>query len=150
MNKACLIGRLTRDPELRYTSSNKAVASFTLAVNRQFTNQSGEREADFIPVVVWGKQAENVKNYINQGSQIAVEGRIQTRTFDDQNGQKRYVTEVIAESVQFLEKKKEQTQQEPFQNQTNCQVFNQAMNDNRNPFEEFGEQIQMGNPDLPF
>ena len=150
MNKACLIGRLTRDPELRYTSSNKAVASFTLAVNRQFTNQSGEREADFIPVVVWGKQAENVNKYIKQGDQLAVEGRIQTRTFDDQNGQKRYVTEVIAESVQFLEKKKEQTQQEPFQNQTNCQVFNQAMNDNRNPFEEFGEQIQMGNPDLPF
>lgn len=149
MNKACLIGRLTRNPELRYTQTQKAVATFTLAINRLVASD-GQKVADFISIVVWGKQAENVNKYIKQGDQLAVEGRIQTRTFDDQNGQKRYVTEVIAESVQFLEKKKEQTQQEPFQNQTNCQVFNQAMNDNRNPFEEFGEQIQMGNPDLPF
>lgn len=149
MNKACLIGRLTRNPELRYTQTQKAVATFTLAINRPVASD-GQKVADFISIVVWGKQAENVNKYIKQGDQLAVEGRIQTRTFDDQNGQKRYVTEVIAESVQFLEKKKEQTQQEPFQNQTNCQVFNQAMNENRNPFEEFGEQIQMGNPDLPF
>lgn len=149
MNKACLIGRLTRNPELRYTQTQKAVATFALAINRPVASD-GQKVADFISIVVWGKQAENVNKYIKQGDQLAVEGRIQTRTFDDQNGQKRYVTEVIAESVQFLEKKKEQTQQEPFQNQTNCQVFNQAMNDNRNPFEEFGEQIQMGNPDLPF
>ena len=149
MNKVCLIGRLTRNPELRYTQTQKAVATFTLAINRPVAND-GQKVADFIPIVVWGKQAENVNKYIKQGDQLAVEGRIQTRTFDDQTGQKRYVTEVIAEAVQFLEKKKEQSQQEPFQNQTNCQVFNQAMNDNRNPFEEFGEQIQMGNPDLPF
>ena len=149
MNKVCLIGRLTRNPELRYTQTQKAVATFNLAINRPVASD-GQKVADFISIVVWGKQAENVNKYIKQGDQLAVEGRIQTRTFDDQNGQKRYVTEVIAESVQFLEKKKEQTQQEPFQNQTNCQVFNQAMNDNRNPFEEFGEQIQMGNTDLPF
>ncbi len=149
MNKACLIGRLTRNPELRYTQTQKAVATFTLAINRPVASD-GQKGADFISIVVWGKQAENVNKYIKQGDRLAVEGRIQTRTFDDQNGQKRYVTEVIAESVQFLEKKKEQPQQASFQNQTNCQVFNQAMNDNSNPFEEFGEQIQMGNPDLPF
>lgn len=106
MNKSCLIGRLTRNPELRYTQTQKAVATFTLAINRPVASD-GQKIADFISIVVWGKQAENVNKYIKQGDQLAVEGRIQTRTFDDQNGQKRYVTEVIAESVQFLEKKKE-------------------------------------------
>ena len=88
MNKVFLIGRLTRDPELRYTGSNIPVASFTVAVNRTFTNAQGEREADFIPVVVWRKQAENVKNYLNQGSQVAIDGRIQTRSYDDTDGKK--------------------------------------------------------------
>ena len=90
MNKVFLIGRLTRDPELRYTGSNTAVASFSLAVNRNFTNQSGEREADFINIVVWRKQAENVKNYLSQGSQVAIDGRIQTRSYDDADGNRRY------------------------------------------------------------
>ena len=102
MNKVFLIGRLTRDPELRYTGSNTAVASFSLAVNRNFTNANGEREADFINIVVWRKQAENVKNYLSQGSQVAIDGRIQTRSYDDQNGQRRYVTEVVADNVEFL------------------------------------------------
>lgn len=102
MNKVFLIGRLTRDPELRYTGNNTAVATFTLAVNRNFTNQSGEREADFINCVVWRKQAENVKKYVHQGTQVAVEGRIQVRSYDDQNGQRRYVTEVVADNVEFL------------------------------------------------
>ena len=98
MNKVILIGRLTRDPELRYTGSNTPVATFSLAVNRSFTNQNGEREADFINCVVWRKLAETVKNYLSQGSQVAVEGRIQTRNYDDQNGQRRYVTEVVVEN----------------------------------------------------
>ena len=103
MNKVVLIGRLTRDPELRYTSGNNtAVCNFTIAVDRGFTGQSGEREADFINIVVWNKQAENVKNYLAKGSQVAVEGRIQVRNYDDNNGQKRYVTEVIANSVEFM------------------------------------------------
>ena len=85
MNKVFLIGRLTRDPELRYT----AVASFSIAVNRNFTNQSGEREADFINIVVWRKQAENVKNYLTQGSQVAIDGRIQVRNYETEDGQKR-------------------------------------------------------------
>lgn len=105
MNKVLLIGRLTRDPELRYTGTNLPVASFTVAVNRNFTGANGEREADFIPVIVWRKQAENVKNYISQGSQVAVEGRLQVRSYDDANGQKRYVTEVVADNVQFLDTK---------------------------------------------
>lgn len=88
MNKVFLIGRLTRDPELRYTGNNTAVASFSIAVNRNFTNQSGEREADFINIVVWRKQAENVKNYLTQGSQVAIDGRIQTRSYDDQDGKR--------------------------------------------------------------
>ena len=102
MNKVFLIGRLTKDPELRYTGSNIAVATFSLAVNRNFSNQNGEREADFINIVVWRKQAENVKNYLTQGSQVAIDGRIQTRSYDDQDGKKRYVTEVVADNVEFL------------------------------------------------
>lgn len=88
MNKVFLIGRLTRDPELRYTGTNLPVATFSLAVNRNFTNQSGEREADFINIVVWRKQAENVKNYLTQGSQVAIDGRLQTRSYDGEDGKK--------------------------------------------------------------
>ena len=167
MNKVCLIGRLTRDPELRYTSSNRAVASFTLAINRQFTNQNGQREADFIPVVVWGKQAENVKNYINQGSQIAVEGRIQTRSYDDQNGQRRYVTEVVADNVHFIESKasREQrgnavsnnyslnnNQDTPVSNEATPYDFssNQTTNVVDDPFKDFGDEIKIGDNELPF
>ena len=105
MNKVFLIGRLTRDPELRYTSSNIAVATFSIAVDRNFSNAAGEREADFINIVVWRKQAENVKNYMHKGSQVAIDGRIQTRSYDDTDGKKRYVTEVVADNVQFLDSK---------------------------------------------
>ena len=89
MNKVVLIGRLTRDPELRYTSSNIPAASFSLAVNRQFQNQNGVREADFINIVMWRKQAETAKKYLTKGSLIAVEGRIQTRNYDGQDGRNR-------------------------------------------------------------
>lgn len=105
LNRIILIGRLTKDPELRYTPNGVAVASFTLAVNRSRPNQQGEREADFIPVVVWQKQAENCANYIGKGSLVAVEGRLQVRTYDTKEGQRRWVTEVIAENVRFLEKR---------------------------------------------
>ncbi len=110
MNKVILIGNLTKDPELRYTPANGvAVATFTLAVSRPFTNQQGEQEADFIPVVVWRKQAENCANYLNKGSQAAVEGRLQVRTYEDREGQRRWITEVVANNVQFLGKKGEQS-----------------------------------------
>ena len=106
MNKAILIGRLTRDPELRYTSSNRAVCQFTVAIDRPFTNQTtGEREADFINVVAWDKTGENIGKYMTKGRLIAVEGRIQTRNYDNNEGRKVYVTEVIASNVQFLESK---------------------------------------------
>ncbi|HHY05606.1 MAG TPA: single-stranded DNA-binding protein [Clostridia bacterium] len=105
LNRAILIGRLTKDPELRYTPNGVAVASFTLAVNRPWLNQQGEREADFLPIVVWRKQAESCANYIGKGSLVAVEGRIQVRTYDTKDGQRRWVTEVVADSVRFLERR---------------------------------------------
>lgn len=105
LNRAILIGRLTKDPELRYTPSGVAVASFTLAVGRNFTNQQGEREADFIPIVVWRKQAENCANYIGKGSLVAVEGRIQVRTYEGKDGQRRWATEIVADNVRFLDKR---------------------------------------------
>ena len=103
MNRVVLVGRLTKDPDLRYTPSGVAVATFTLAVNRQFSNQSGERDADFINCVVWRKPAENVANFLKKGSLAGVDGRIQTRNYEGQDGKRVYVTEVVAESVQFLE-----------------------------------------------
>lgn len=104
MNHVVLIGRLTRDPELRYTPNGVAVTTFTLAVNRPFTNQAGEQEADFIQVVAWQKLAENCANYLGKGRLCAVEGRLQIRNYEDKDGQKRKVAEVIASSVQFLDR----------------------------------------------
>ncbi|MBM7180485.1 single-stranded DNA-binding protein [Streptococcus suis] len=106
INNVVLVGRLTRDVELRYTPSNQAVATFTLAVNRNFKNQStGEREADFINCVMWRQQAENLANWTQKGHLIGISGRIQTRSYDNQQGQRVYVTEVVAESFQVLEKR---------------------------------------------
>ena len=102
LNRVILIGRLTRDPELKYTPSGTAVASFTLAVDRFRNNAQGERETDFIPIVVWQKQAENCANYLGKGSLAAVEGRINVRSYEDKEGKKRWVTEVVAEAVKFL------------------------------------------------
>lgn len=103
MNKVTLIGRLTKDPELKFTPrEGKAVATFTLAVDRR--GKDGKKEADFIPIVVWGKQAENTANYTAKGSLVGVAGRIQTRSYDAKDGGKRYITEVVAEEVQFLSK----------------------------------------------
>ncbi len=105
LNKVCLVGRLTRDPELRYLGNGTPVANFTLAVNRTFKNRNGERDADFINIVVWRRQAENCANYIGKGSLVSIVGRIQTRSYDGADGQKRYVTEVVADEVQFLDSK---------------------------------------------
>lgn len=102
MNRVVLVGRITRDPELRYTQSNIAVVSFTLAVNRMFADQSGERQADFIQCVVWRKQAENLARYVTKGQLIGVDGRLQTRTYESDQGT-RYITEVVCDSIQFLE-----------------------------------------------
>ncbi len=105
MNRSVLVGRLTKDPDLRYTPSGVAVCTFTLAVNRPFTNQQGDREADFINVVVWRRPAENAANFLKKGSLAGVDGRIQSRSYDNQEGKRVYVTEVVAEGVQFLEPK---------------------------------------------
>jgi single-strand DNA-binding protein len=105
MNRVILVGRLTKDPELRYTPSGAAVATFTLAVNRTFTNQQGEREADFLNIVVWKRAAENAANFLKKGSLAGVDGRLQSRSYEGQDGRRVFVTEVVAESVQFLEPK---------------------------------------------
>ena len=103
INNVVLVGRMTKDAELRYTPSNVAVATFTLAVNRNFKNENGEREADFINCVIWRQQAENLANWAKKGALIGVTGRIQTRNYENQQGQRVYVTEVVAESFQLLE-----------------------------------------------
>ncbi|MGL4821316.1 MAG: single-stranded DNA-binding protein [Bacilli bacterium] len=105
INRVVLVGRLTKDPDMRYTPNGVAVATFTLAVNRPFSGQSGEREADFINCVVWRKQAENTANFLRKGSLAGVEGRMQTRSYDGQDGKRVYVTEVVCDTVQFLEPK---------------------------------------------
>lgn len=105
MNKVILMGRLTRDPEVRYTQTGKVVCQFTLAVDRPFTNQDGQREADFINIVVWGKIAELCGNSLTKGQRALVDGRLQIRNYDGKDGVKRYVTEVIANTVEFVERK---------------------------------------------
>ena len=157
MNKVFLIGRLTRDPELRYTGNNTPVATFSLAVNRNFSNQQGEREADFINIVVWRKQAENVKNYLSQGSQVAIDGRIQTRSYDDKDGQKRYVTEVVAENVEFLGSKNSSNNssngshnEEPTPYDFGDEKEPKGTDVDSNPFADFGSSIEISDDELPF
>ena len=166
MNKAILIGRLTRDPELRYTSSNRAVCQFTVAIDRPFTNQStGQREADFINVVAWDKTGENIGKYMTKGRLIAVEGRIQTRNYENNEGKKVYVTEVIASNVQFLESRNATNNSEvndmpeppmektPYDFADNSETNSsneETMSTEKDPFESFGEQIEISDNDLPF
>ena len=154
MNKVILIGRLTRDPELRTVANGSATTSFSLAVNRPFTNQNGEREADFINCVAWRKQAENIAKYCVKGTQVAVEGRIQTRNYDAQDGTKRYVTEVIADNVTFLSPKGSVSSNN-FQS-NNQDDFNQVSQDitttdvSEDPFKDFGQEVVLSEDDLPF
>ena len=108
INDVVLVGRMTRDAELRYTGNNTAVATFTLAVNRNFKNQNGEREADFINCVMWRQQAENIANWAKKGTLIGITGRIQTRNYENQQGQRVYVTEVAAETFQVMESRNNQ------------------------------------------
>ena len=126
MNKCILIGRLTKDPDLRYTQSGTAVATFTLAVDRPF---SKEKETDFIPCVVWQKQAENCANYIGKGSLVAVSGRIQVRSYEAKDGGKRWVTEIIAEQVKFLDRRG-------------------SVSGGRT--EQIGEEVEFDDSDIPF
>ena len=142
MNKVVLIGRLTKDPELKFTpGTGTAVVTFTLAVDRRF-QKDDKKEADFISIVVWGKQAESTANYVTKGKLIGVSGRIQTRTYDAKDGTKRYVTEVVADEVQFLE----------WGNATGSNQ-NNSQNSNQGGFEErsFGEEMTpVDDGDIPF
>lgn len=149
MNRVILVGRLTKDPDLRYTQNGVAVATFTLAVNRAFSNQNGEREADFINCVVWRKAAENVANYLKKGSLAGVDGRLQTRNYEGQDGKRVYVTEVNTESVQFLEPRNSDggsnNNSQPQQNRPQ----NQSPQNN-DPFANTGQPIDISDDDLPF
>ena len=136
MNKVCLIGRLVKDPEIRYSSNSTPVATFTLAINRP-KRSDREQEADFINIVVWDKIAENCSKYLIKGSQVAVDGRIQTRNYDDDNGKKHYVTEIVAENVQFLGSKKSEASlpEEP--------DYLKAKHDTTDPYAEMSKQVSM-------
>ncbi len=149
MNKVILIGRLTRDPELRMTQSGIASTNFSIAVQRNYTNQNGERDADFINCVAWRRQAENISKYCSKGSQVAVEGRIQTRSYDAEDGNKRYVTEVIADNVTFLGSKNGNTTiQDESQNMNQNELPQTDISDD--PFKDFGEEVVLSDDDLPF
>lgn len=117
MNKIILLGRLVKDPEVKYTQTGKVVAQFTLAVNRPYADKDGNKEADFIPVVAWGKTAEICGNYLAKGQRAIIEGRLQIRSYNASDGSKRYVTEVIAEGMEFVEKKGQQSEAQAPQSQ---------------------------------
>ena len=152
MNKALLIGRLTKDPELRATSTGRNVCQFSIAVNRNFTNANGEREADFINCVVWDKQAENLVKYQKKGNQIAVEGRIQTGSYE-KDGQRVYTTDVVADNVQFLETKA-QSQNRPVEDSvTPADFANNSVKPtdmNEEVFADFGDSIEISDDDIAF
>jgi single-strand DNA-binding protein len=154
MNRVVLVGRLTKDPDLRYTPNGVPVASFTLAVNRPFANGQGEREADFINCVIWRKPAENVSNFLKKGSMAGVDGRIQTRSYEGQDGKRVYVTEVQAESVQFLEPKNGSNSGGTTQPNTNSRGDgqNQNMPHSRTYGEDpfAGGAVDIKDDDLPF
>lgn len=148
INRVVLVGRLTKDPEFRTTPSGVNVANFTLAVNRTFINAQGEREADFINVVVFKKQAENVNNYLFKGSLAGVDGRIQSRSYENNEGKRVFVTEVIADSVQFLEPKGNSNQQNVSKGQQAS--TNKQQSRSNNPFANANGPIDIQDDDLPF
>lgn len=142
LNNVVLVGRMTRDAELRYTPQNQAVATFTLAVNRNFKSANGEREADFINCVIWRQQAENLANWAKKGVLIGITGRIQTRSYENQQGQRVYVTEVIADNFQLLESRNQN--QDKAQTSSN-EVPGFSQNNNSN-----GNLMDISDDDLPF
>ncbi len=148
MNKVILIGRLTKDPELKTTASGIASTNFSVAVQRNFTNQNGEREADFINCVAWRKQAENIAKYCNKGSQVAVDGRIQVRSYDGQDGTKKYVTEVVADNVTFLGSKNNNSGNDYTPNTSESDIVTTDVSED--PFKDFGSEEVLSDDDLPF
>lgn len=158
LNRVILIGRLTKDPELRYTPAGVAVTQFTLAVDRPFTSQGGEREADFIPVVTWRQLAETCANYLRKGRLTAVEGRIQVRNYENNEGRRVYVTEVIADNVRFLESNREggssggqgPREESSFGGGSRENNNYSRSNSNQDPFFDDGKPIDISDDDLPF
>jgi len=158
LNRVILIGRLTKDPELRYTPSGVAVAQFTMAVDRPFSNQQGEREADFIPIVVWRQQAEHCANYLRKGRLTAVEGRIQVRSYDNNEGKRVYVTEVVADNVRFLERPNRDADDGGERAPQGGGGFQggrsggggQRNSGNFDPFFDDGKTVDISDDDLPF
>lgn len=169
INRVVLVGRLTKDVDLRYTGSGTAVATFTIAVNRQFTNAQGDREADFIQCVIWRKSAENFKNFTHKGSLVGVDGRIQTRSYDNQQGQRVYVTEVVVDNFSLLEPRSSNSGSSQSSSSTSSNNYSQPsstpnnnFSNNQNnqqsqqnpvgddPFANNGEPIDISDDDLPF
>lgn len=155
MNNANLVGRLTRPVDLRYTQTGIAYGSFTLAVTRKYKNKGGEREADFINCVIWKKGAELLANYTQKGSLIGVSGPIQTRSYDNQQGQRVYVTEVLVENFDFLESRKNDADGFSNAGNINTQNFNKNQNlggnfANTDPFMSNGDVFNVQEDDLPF
>lgn len=166
LNRAILTGRLTRDPELRYTTSGTAVVQATIAVDRQFKNQQGEREADFINLVIWRKAAENFANFTHKGSLVGIDGRIQTRTYENKQGQRVYVTEINIDSFSLLEPRQDNNQQSnnnyssqaPSNNARNTKPNSPQQNQNarsnygnqNNDFGNGGQSIDLADDELPF
>jgi single-strand DNA-binding protein len=155
LNRVILIGRLTRDPELRYTPSGVAVTQFTLAVDRPFTNQQNQREADFIPIVTWRQLAETCANYLRKGRLTAVEGRIQVRSYDNNEGRRVYVTEVVADNVRFLESPNSAANRDEFGGSSagggsGGNRYGGTRDDNQDPFSDDGKPIDISDDDLPF
>ena len=165
MNKAILVGRLTRDPELRTTPGGMAVTRFTIAVSEPFTNRNGERETNFISCSAFGRQADNISKYCRKGSLVSAEGRIRTGSYDAQDGTKRYTTEVVCDRVNFLSSKSESGNNEgeyspsmpSNMDMANSMPIPEPMDNPMNsvdlsedPFKSFGEEITLSNDDLPF
>lgn len=168
LNRVILIGRLTREPELRYTPAGVAVTQFSLAVDRPFSSNQGEREADFIPVVTWRQLAETCANYLKKGRLTAVEGRIQVRNYENNEGKRVYVTEVIADNVRFLESSNRESGGSNNSNSGQgtssggnyssgnssygggSRSNDNSRNDSRDPFQDDGRPIDISEDDLPF
>ena len=157
MNRVVLIGRLTRDPEIRTLASGDNVANFSIAVNRTFKNKDGNVEADFLNIVVYGKQADSIGKYVFKGSQVAVEGRIQIRNYDAQDGSKRSITEIVANNVEFLGSKNSNGGSMPAYVDTTSSVYVDAPSaemgvdvSSEDPFKDFGSEVALSDDDLPF
>ena len=147
MNKVFLVGRLTRDPELRYTISNLATMRCSIAVDRQFVREGEERGADFINIVAFGNRAETMSKYLTKGSQIAIDGRIQTGSYDGTDGKKVYTTDVVIENFQFLDSKGSRNIEDM---PTDNDIPNDTTSDSSDPFADFGAKIEVSDSELPF